>query len=66
MNVLLRLGCALLACAGIAVARTPVGPADEVGSARRAQEHRASPVIQEAREAALESSSEDASVRPGK
>jgi hypothetical protein len=63
MNVLLRLGCALLACVGIAVARTPVGPADEASAARRAQEHRAAPVIKEGRDVSVAPSSENASVR---
>ncbi|MFI5347093.1 MAG: hypothetical protein ACHQ51_12030 [Elusimicrobiota bacterium] len=62
MNVLLRLGCALLACAGIAAARTPAGASDEA-AARRAQEQQVAPVLDESREAALASSSEGAFVR---
>jgi hypothetical protein len=64
LSVALRLGCALLACAGIAAARSALGPADETAALRHALEQRVGAVLDAAREtgAALGSSA-GASVR---
>lgn len=49
LSVALRLGCALLACAGIAVARTPVG-ADDAAARLRAPEQAVGPALEAAPE----------------
>ena len=66
LSVALRLGCALLACAGIAVARTPVG-ADDAAARLRAPEQAVGPALEAApeRDSSL-ASPEGASVRPAR
>lgn len=64
LSVVLRLGCALLACAGIAAARGSLGPVDEAAARLRAQEHRAGPVLEASQDAAVvQEASEKTAVR---
>lgn len=64
LSAALRLGCAFLACVGIAAARTPVGAADDAASRLRAPEQAVGPAMEAApeRDAAL-ASPEGASLR---
>ena len=62
MKLFLRLGCALLACAGIAVSRGAAAPADETPAHQRAQERLAGADL-EASHPEL-SAPADASARP--
>jgi len=50
ISVALRLGCALLACAGIAAARSALGPVEETAALRQALEGRVAAVLDAARE----------------
>jgi hypothetical protein len=64
LSVVLRLGCALLACAGIAAARGSLGPVDEAAARLRAQEQQVGPILESSQDAVVvQESSEKTAIR---